>query len=954
MSKLFGIAVLTLSFLSGFLQLSIAQSPDATDTIRKLEVFRELGEKSVGRKVDFEATVTFVEPYWDYIFVQENDHAVFIHNPPTQGFESGDRVRVRGIGRDGDVDPFILADSVDRLGPGSLPTPLVVKLSNLELGDLDGRFIRVQGNVLQAVSSIGHTLLVCEERGTQFHVCLLGARSLDQLYKWVGTRIKLDGVLGITLEGGSENLESQIGNRKVQSFRVQSNMDPRFRDEEGKYRKNVERAGPPKPQPEILEGQISTRFNDCVVLLHSQKLTRIACRDSHSIEVGDVVQIAVVPIEDEENDFQYQALVVESMFRTRLPRPIEFHHLAEGKHLWKHVKASGQPTNIRAQDKLISFDIVREGKTAHVELHEHGFNNVNMLQSTRSLEVRGTITHVDPEGNCQIVVQNASDISLTESVMPIWKYVAWALLPITGLFLVGFVWVKRQRNRAASFAASIEAMHSRLTSAYQAINDGMLSLDNNDCVLTVNSQFCKLLEKELKSGEKFETQTCETFLQRTKNRKQVERLIFENAPDTDTECQIEIEGPNSETRSFDFCCSDIVSDAGETTGRLLIFRDQTHERQLQAELIRANRLDAVGKLAGGVAHNFNNILTTITANLSLLKIDANVQGSAIEKIDVAEVAVARGSDLVRRLLTYSGKAQLNPQPHSINTIIRELHKFSKATFDSRFTFEFDLDDQEPRVHVDAGAIEQVILNLFLNARDAMQDGGTIRTQTQVTTNGNEPSVKVIISDTGPGISEDLLDQVFTPFFTTKAGQAGTGLGLSTSKRLISEQNGELIYDSEIEGGAFVILLPTTTDTCQEMPPEVEAPVVAQQRKTVLIVDDEDSIRKSLSKILEHHGFDVLTAVNGESALAVLQTEHDRIDVVLLDLSMPGISGIEVLKIALAEYPHLPFILCSGFLGSVPSDLTNKCLMLAKPFSVDKLLATIGETFHQKQIPQNAS
>ena len=665
---------------------------------------------------------------------------------------------------------------------------------------------------------------------------------------------------------------------------------------------------------------------------------------------------AVTPANNPSDGVEYQAGVSEELFTTRLPVPIEFHKMSDEQQLWKYVKAGGRPIRIRDYGDCILFDIVREGKTAHIELCDHGIKSRHILANTRYLEVQGVVTDVDENGDCHVLVKASENISLMEPVIPIWKYLTWILLPITGLFVVGFVWVKDQRNRAASFAASIKDMHTRLVSTYQAINDGVLAIDNDENVLIVNSQFCELIGRDLKPGQAFDTDACSEFLAHVEDRTKVEQFIFEYCVESTAEQRLKVELTEPENRSFDISGSNIVSENGERSGRLLILRDRTSERQLEAELIHSNKIEAVGQLVGGIAHDFNNILTSITANLSLLNLDSELDNGVQERVADAGLAATRGTEMVRRLLTYSGKTKLHPEPHSINAIIEELYKFTKASFDARYRFDFELDSDDPFVHVDAGAIEQVILNLYLNARDAMPDGGSIKTQTKVVVDQDEPWVQIRITDTGPGVPRHILGQIFDPFFTTKAGQAGTGLGLSTSKRLILEQNGRIEYVSnDSNGSCFEIALPITQHI-EPSPVEInpESPMCQADKKTVLVVDDEDGIRKIASAILEMHGFDAITAVNGEAALAVLQTEHQRIDMVLLDMTMPGISGLEVLEIASGEYPEIPVVLCSGYLAGVSDEIGDKCLKLPKPFSAQELIAMVNKAVNVDAVVEQSS
>lgn len=414
----------------------------------------------------------------------------------------------------------------------------------------------------------------------------------------------------------------------------------------------------------------------------------------------------------------------------------------------------------------------------------------------------------------------------------------------------------------------------------------------------------------------------------------------------------------------------MISSHDETVGMLLMLRDRTNERKLQADLIHANKIEAVGRLAGGIAHDFNNILTTISANLSLLSGDKKVEGQFLEKVEDAKVATHRGKELVRRLLTCTGKTELNSNVNSINAIIQELHQFAKATFDARYEFFFELCPDDPCARVDSGAIEQVFLNLYLNARDAMPNGGCIKTETRLVSENDQPQVCIRITDDGPGISEDIRSKIFNPFFSTKHGQAGAGLGLSTSRKSILDHGGTLKIDpTSPRGSCFLITLPAVDrvegDGEFKFETKPNAPLVgindsdktsvapksdaatstpefeSDAKQTILVVDDEDAIRKICKTILEMHGYDVLTAANGDAALETLKTDSQNVDLILLDMTMPGISGLDFLSISKETYPQIPVVLCSGYLGGVPEDFEEDCVKLPKPYSASKLVGTVS-------------
>ena len=700
------------------------------------------------------------------------------------------------------------------------------------------------------------------------------------------------------------------------------------------------------------------KTDDYLILADSQNARKIKIPDSHGFGISHIVQLAGTCSQDTDKNFNFEALVLESFFSTRLPTTSEFQELPKEERLWKYVKVLGRPKNIRRVGDAIFLEIKRNGQTANVELLNLNFEgrsfsypSLQVLRNCSLMEVTGSISQCDSNGDCHVLVPNQRHLQIIDSFVPVWKYVAWALLPITALFSVGFVWVKTQRNRVAAKAASIKAMHTSLISTYSAINDGLLAIDTNKEVLTANKKLCEIFGGQLTGGEIFDEDLCRDFLSRVKNQDAVNEFLFKKSFDDSDANHIvmEIDAPDSLT--FELSESRILDDEKNIIGRLLIFRDQTRERQLQSELIHSNKIEAVGQLAGGIAHDFNNILTTIMANLSLLNLETDFSSDAINQIAAAEIAAKRGRDLIRRLMTYTGKTELKTQPYSINKIIQELHRFAQATFDSRYVFKFDFDETDPVVEVDAGVIEQVVLNLYLNARDAMPDGGSITTKTSVKVDAGQTKVVVCISDEGVPIPDEIQEQIFEPFFTTKAGQSGTGLGLSTSRRLIHVQNGRLEFlPSHSRGNSFLITLPLAkvdqeVNSIAEDSQKLEAPA-SVLNKTILVVDDEDSIRKICELILAKHGYDVLTAAHGEAALRILSSQHARIDMVLLDLTMPGISGMEVVEVASELYPEIPIVLFSGNLSSVPAALSDNIQTLAKPFAVDQLLAAIKRAMHK--------
>lgn len=939
-------AILSLFFLAQ----ALYGQESSDQTIKDLATFRKLGDEAIGRNVGMEAVVTFVDPIWNSVFVQDADNAIYIGGVNGKGFGFGDKVRIVGVGKSGDLSHFIEAERIDRVGEGEPPKPIPINMSELTLGQHDCIYVSAEGVVKRALSSMGHTLYFCESGGVEFHVSMLGSMKIDELWKTIGTKYQFEGALATTLLEGAEDEDVSLGPREIAGLRLSCTKKPKPLSATNQAPLPTGEFGSKTDQDSFrLQGQVAAKFKDSLIVADTQRATEIKFPRLHGLGQNEFVFIAGNRLKDGKLD----GLAAEALFSTRLPNPEEFQTINPSERNFRNVKVSGRPENIRMEGKQVYFSVTRDGQTANVKLEDAAFTNPNILENTRLLAVTGAVFECDDNGNCNVVVTRSEDVRLIEPEVPISKYIAWALFPIATLFLIGFVWVKNQRNRASARAESFNAMHAQLVSTCEAINDGLLALDNNDRVLTLNSKMPSILGCHVELGEELTAEFWEDFLSRVKNREPVEKLICNREVSESEERRLEFEVSTPEYCVYELSVSKITPEDLANSGRLLIMRDRTSERQLQAELIHSNKLEAVGQLVGGIAHDFNNILTAITANLSLLNMGANLNEQFLSRVRDAETAADRGTELVRRLLTYSGKTELNPHSQSINKIISELHKFAGATFDSRYQFHFELEECDPHVHVDLGAIEQVLLNLYLNARDAMPDGGTITTKSFLVSDAKTPTVCIWITDTGPGIPEGVREQIFDPFFTTKAGQAGTGLGLSTSKRLIIEQNGQLHCDfDQVAGTRFVITLPVTQIVEVRPADNPVAIPTATERKTILVVDDEDSIRKVASLILENHGFDVLTADNGEAALAVLSTEHRRVDLMLLDLTMPGMSGMDVLKVTSDKYPEIPVVLCSGYLAGATGELGDSCMKLSKPFSYSKLIEKITEALNLKADQDN--
>jgi PAS domain S-box-containing protein len=359
--------------------------------------------------------------------------------------------------------------------------------------------------------------------------------------------------------------------------------------------------------------------------------------------------------------------------------------------------------------------------------------------------------------------------------------------------------------------------------------------------------------------------------------------------------------------------------------RDITFRvDAEKERQqLQAQLIHAQKMEAVGTLAGGIAHDFNNLLQTIQGYAELLVLRKNEKQPDKKELQQIILACNKGSTLTRQLLTVGRKVESQRKPVDFNREVRRICELLKRTFPKMISIQFDPADTLWTVSADPGQVEQVLMNLAVNARDAMPEGGQLilRTENAILDEefcmmnlGASPGEYVLLTftDTGHGMDQKTLQHIFEPFYTTKTVGRGTGLGLAMVYGIVKDHNGYILCTSERDKGTtYKIFWPIITQYF-EVPDkkEIETPIRGGS-ETILFVDDEDTIRQLGKDILKSFGYVVLTVADGESALKLFQAEHQPIDLVILDLIMPGMGGRKCLEELIKTEPKAKILVASG-------------------------------------------
>ena len=388
-----------------------------------------------------------------------------------------------------------------------------------------------------------------------------------------------------------------------------------------------------------------------------------------------------------------------------------------------------------------------------------------------------------------------------------------------------------------------------------------------------------------------------------------------------------------------------IRDAGGAISHLAVIeRDVTEQRTLEARLRQSDKMQALGTLAGGIAHDFNNLLTAILGSLELAGPRVADQPRVQRLIENARGAAERGASLTKRLLSFSRAHDLQARAVDVNALIAGMSDLFGRSLGGLVTVVTDLEDDLPAVQVDPDQLELAVLNLCINARDAMPEGGTITVATRRLSIGGDPEIAdgpylgISVTDEGTGIPEEILRRVCEPFFTTKAVGQGTGLGLAMVFGLAQQSKGRLAIDSEVGRGTRVELaLPFAAQAPEQVAREAGAAPVEGRRARVLIVDDDPQVRHVTASFLTGFGHSTTEAGGGEAALQHLQ--RDRYDIVVADLAMPGMSGIELAAEIRDRDPGLPVLILTGHADAmqIPEDLP----VLSKPFRSADLAARVA-------------
>lgn len=509
----------------------------------------------------------------------------------------------------------------------------------------------------------------------------------------------------------------------------------------------------------------------------------------------------------------------------------------------------------------------------------------------------------------------------------------------------------------------IKSLQNYLSNIIQSMPSALISIDENGKVTQWNAAAEKIIGINSMNILGKQLWNAETRMKKFENNfydviKMKRPLFFHKEPIT-----------YASNKLFNISIYPLVSNG--IAGAVLRMDDVTDIEKIEEQLRQAQKMEAVGSLVGGLAHDFNNVLGGITGTVSLMRYfleQKNVNpDEMLENIVVIEESAERAADLVKQLLTLSRKHELSLTPVDLNLSIKHVEKICRNTFDKSVEINVQQDYDPVMIMADPAQIEQIVLNLFINAMHAMtimrpeneQQGGElgvfidkIAADEHFRASHPEASEKdywvLKVRDNGVGIEPELLGKIFDPFFTTKKMEQGSGLGLAMVYNIVQQHKGFIdVYSEPGTGSTFSVFLPVLTDAVKTEDSLIEEKFNYNGTGCILVVDDEDVIRRTAGKILEKCGYSVIDASDGEKAVCIYKEKQDEIIGVLLDMAMPKMSGKEVFIELLKINPHVKVIIASGFMQDKRIDEALNLGVkgyIDKPYTMTSLAKKIKEVF----------
>ena len=903
-------------------------------------------------RVALTGVVTYWDPVWSLLFVQDHTAGIFVllsEKPPS--LNVGTRVRIVGETSPGHFAPEVSGARVRQIGTGRLPRPLRLAADRLLTGFADSQWIEVQGLVRSlARGDQGHGTMQLAVGGRVIDVVFPPGYVLqDELVDaWVsvrgvcGTRFnqrrQLTGIQLFAGSAGAITLDHRAA-RSAELLPLQpiSELLQFTPDDDHPHRRRT-------------HGTITYVHKDVAFVTDGEASLQIRATGRIAAAVGDQVQLVGFPVAGRYGpELEGVAVLPFALGGPPDARAVTAAEVLRDEHhgalvrvggrlldAWRHddsslsmlLQADGHLLTATLADAPASISLPRVGSAVLV-------SGIAALASNAASSAGG-------QPYVRLLMRTADDLTVMRPAS--WwtterTLAALGVSATVGIAAAAWVLVLRRRLRRQTVLiaeklrreAALEENYRRIVEdAYDAI----WTADGDDRIVRVNEAAERLtgygrveLAGRWVLGILFDGSR-PAYRAAREALEQGEVAPFELELVTKAGTRVPIEISLRRTEHNDGSVEAVV-------------RDISTRKALEEQLRHSQKMEAVGRLAGGVAHDFNNLLTAIMGYTDLAAGEAG-DGPIREWLNEVKKASTRAASLTQQLLAFARRQVFTPRTVNLNDVIADTRGMLERIIGEDIILRTDLGDV-PRVHLDAGQFGQVLMNLVVNARDAMPQGGEITIRSFAERRANGTYALVTVQDTGSGIPEAVLPHIFEPFFTTKDIDKGTGLGLAVCYGILAQAGGSIAAQSSGSGTVFTIEVPArpAPESFEICSPR-SAPVSSHGTETILVVEDEEQVRELACHTLRAGGYTVISAANAEAAVAKWEAAAASIDLLLTDVVMPSRSGPELAADLRARKPALKVLYVSGYADSrhTPLDASE---LLSKPYEPGALLSRIRST-----------
>lgn len=896
-------------------------------------------------RVEIEAELSFAGRDWDNFFIQSGSFATMVSGSrqlinSMVNLPIGTRVCVKGWL--GPASQFCRAETVEILEsePSELErhVPDISTSGNIAINGL----VRVSGRVLEAFRGNSEIALSASFGILNMEFQYFHPLDVAELLPLVDQQLTVRGAVCL------QHQFPQHANYNVRMMHRDQLETDSFRSEVEKYRSSFYA----KERFDVLPGQVlySDRI-DSVLLATDIGVKRIRTRFALRVDAGTRVVVYTKKVPSDHGTLPLESVLMEEVQEAMLPPSFKMDVLSLKKIRVYPERVTTTATVTTIQEGSRSYRLYLEDAQNKflAILPTLGSSVVPAVEPGDLIQITGTpIFEEAYEAPEQLTFYAAKrdDLKVLRRLSDFpSRYLFPTAIGLCLVILAGMVWNWQLSRNVSLRTARLNEVKTHLQKSFEAIREGVLINDRNRVLTNKNDRFeamfgfapaigCSIEETLIRIGTMVSNRLeFQEYLQHVLDLGDFQRTML-----------LKLVSPPRQLQLFS---STIHDRDGRSFGNIWTFEDITEKLQAESDLLQAQKMDAIGQLSGGIAHDFRNLLTVIRSSLRLIQISHKKQRAIEDHCDSAETAIQQASELTQQLLDFSRLSVIQRQTLDINEVVRHAYNLCRRTVDARVQMRMDLCDIPLPVEGDATRLQQVLLNLCINARDAMPSQvGSITLRTRYRSDLDGEHAVIMVDDNGMGMPEEIRSRIFEPFFTTKQSGRGTGLGLSVALGIIEQHGGQIRCTSQIGNGTvFELVLPLSKNVPSPLPSYAPETVVDLPPLRLLVVDDEPLVLATAKSLLESMGHFVESASSGSEALAKLQESHD-FDAALLDMTMPGMTGVEVCLAIQSSWPQIGVVICTGYANDTRRAFEEQGRpippIVSKPYRVEEIQFVLAQ------------